>query len=224
MEIRELIKHHMERQVTRNHIVNLLMLFKNGLIGTAGNTMTEFCVQQAVHRVIDEDLENASKSADPPNWCVCPELVSFGVVLNDFSGWTSEQTRAKGLQKFAIAELGSAELDWHEFCRNLEKKLHEINPEFPDELHLVFEQRHLEEWMKHPMVNMDRNDRLTLFANTAAKVLEEMGTEGSQFLHLVDEPDPWKKRELAHRLGDKAYAAQMCSFGRCTPVTKAKHH
>jgi hypothetical protein len=206
------------KPITRQHVVTLLELFKHGLIGTAGNQMTEFCVQQAVHRVIDGDLEDPHKDANPPNWCVHGELVSFGVMLNDYDGWSNSQARAKGLQKFAIAELGSSKISWTKFKEKLDNKLKELNPDYDR----YRDGNHLEEWMGNTSGGMGSNDKLTLFANTAAEVLMEMGTDGSQFLHLVDEPNPIRRRMLAHKLGDKTYAAQTCSFGRCTPVTKAK--
>jgi hypothetical protein len=212
-------------KITIDHINNLLGLFEHGLINGAGQDVNHFCVQQAVHRVIDNALDK-HRNDQPPQWCVKEPISAFGITLNDANGWNSNKARAKGLQRFAIAELGSSKINEGDFYKRLSKKLAQV-------LHMDWEEfsqdsEIVNEFMSRQILGMTRNDRLTYLANAAADVLMELGTEGSQFLYLLDEPDKKKRQEQARALGHKIYAAQLadsassCSWG--VPAQMPKHH
>jgi hypothetical protein len=210
-------------KITIDHIMNLLGLFEKGLINGAGQTVNHFCVQQAVHRVLDDDLENPTKNDHPPTWCVNDEIIAFGINMNDQQGWHSNKLRAKGLQRFAIAELGSSKINHVQFYERLAKKLASVMSKNWEEFYLGNEI--IDQFMLHKIGGMDKNDRLTWLANAAADVLMELGTEGSQFLYLIDEPDRKLREEKARALGHKIYAAQMadgtaaCNWG----IPRGKH-
>jgi hypothetical protein len=70
---------------------------------------------------------------------------------------------------------------------------------------------------------VSENFWLTKLANLAADSMQELGTEGSQFLWVIDEPDREKRKGAARMIGNRMFAAQMantscnwgsdCSFG-----------
>lgn len=236
------------RQITRADVQSLLGLFKHGLVGGAGSTTTEFCVQQAVHRVVEKALKK-QKSASPPKWCVHHGLVGFGVTLNDHPGWHSNASRAKGLAKFAIAELGSSKISYTGFSWKLNDRLEKLSGCSPGALKNNSSDVNPELFaMEMRGKGVSENAILTLFANTAAEVLKEMGTDGGKWIHLVDEPNKRKRRELARKLGKEArdkqhadwkkrmikhrlgrpYSSQVAStgssFGRTAPITKVPLH
>lgn len=201
-------------KITLTHINNLLKLFECGLVNGAGHDVNHFCVQQAVHRVLDDDLKNADKSDDPPTWCVQSHIRNFGVHMNDAEGWNGNKGRAEGLKRFAIAELGSGKISAHDFYARLSAKLASVLSKDPDEF--SYDDTIVEQFMQHKIGGMSRNDRLTHLANAAADVLMELGTEGSQFLYLIDEPDKKKREERARALGHKIYAAQLADASVCS--------
>jgi hypothetical protein len=164
-------------KITLTHIKNLLKLFENGLTNGAGHGVNHFCVQQAVHRVIDNDLDK-QKSDHPPTWCVNDQVVGFGIHLNDAEGWFDEQARAKGLQRFAIAELGSEQINGGEFYKRLAKKLADRVDMEPDEF--CYDSGIIDDWMMSQVrKGLSNNQWLTILANDAADVLMDLGSEGS---------------------------------------------
>lgn len=212
-------------KITLTHINNLLKLFECGLVNGAGNDVNHFCVQQAVHRVLDNALDDPTKSDKPPTWCVREDIRSFGIHLNDEDGWKSNERRAAGLKRFAIAELGSTEVKPSVFFKKLAERLatmvdHEAQL-FSHDSSII------NEFVTCSISGMTKNDKLTRVADAAADVLMELGTEGSQFLYLIDEPDKKKREEKARALGHKIYAAQLadassqCAWG---VPQQMKHH
>jgi len=90
--------------ITAAHVTAICDLSQGGLCSGKGSAIKPgtFCVQQLISRIFDDS------SSDAPS-CVNYAVRSFGIVLNDAS-WSSDQARANGLRKFAVAELGTA--DW----------------------------------------------------------------------------------------------------------------
>lgn len=213
------------KKITLTHITNLLKLFECGLVNGAGHGVNHFCVQQAVHRVMDDDLKNHEKSDRPPNWCVQERLRGFGIHMNDADGWRDNTARAEGLKRFAIAELGSSKISGAEFHKRLAVKIASLFHGDPNDL--SHDDSIIGEFVDLGIAGMDKNARLTWLANAAADVLMELGTEGSQFLYLIDEPDKKEREKKAKALGHKIYAAQLadagssCSWG---VPQQSKHH
>lgn len=193
------------------HIKNLLQLFEGGLINGAGNNVNHFCVQQAVHRVIDDALDDATKSDHPPSWCVKDTIVGFGIHLNDYPGWTSNKARAEGLKRFAIAELGSNKINSREFHKRLAEKVAAKSgmsaDGFSKDINII--QEFVGGDGDGPFDSTLITKRLTWIANAAAYVLMELETEGSQFLEILDEKDPEVRKEKARNLGGELYAKQL---------------
>jgi hypothetical protein len=220
-------------KITITHISNLLKLFECGLINGAGQDVNHFCVQQAVHRVLDGELENPLKDDQPPTWCVNGHIISFGIYLNDQGNyWHSNQARAKGLQRFAIAELGSSKIKPSDFYKKLAIKLAarmSQDREWPmDWQNFPMSNDIIKDFMIWDIEGINKNDQLTWLANAAADVLMELGTEGSQFLYLLDEPDRKKRQERAEALGHEIYANQLADLGSpcsCTwGLSASEHH
>src|SRR5262249_22794737 len=84
-----------------------------GLVHGMGNPVPgQMCVEAAVCYAM------GLPHGDQPE-CVAPALRSLKIRLND-SRWTSDQARAKGLRRLAVAQLGSAGvLDEREFSRRV---------------------------------------------------------------------------------------------------------
>lgn len=212
-------------KITLTHINNLLKLFESGLVNGAGHDVNHFCVQQAVHRVLDNDLDDAQKSDRPPTWCVREDIRTFGIHLNDEKGWRDEKARAEGLKRFAIAELGSSEVWPSKFYEKLAVRLASMSDRDPEEF--SHDAGIINDFVSWSIGGMTRNDKLTRVANAAADVLMELGTEGSQFLYLIDEPDKQKREEKARALGHKIYAAQLAdvaSHYHYGVPQQSKHH
>jgi hypothetical protein len=53
---------------------------------------------------------------EPP--CVAPAVRAFKIALNDCD-WSTDKSRSKGLQRLAIAQLGSSEIDEMIFAKEL---------------------------------------------------------------------------------------------------------
>lgn len=195
-------------KITKQMILNLVgLLDKHGLVHGAGNTKQQFCIQQAVNRVIHNDLYG--QYSDHPDWdCLGDGIRAFGVRMNDCSNdRLSNKERAEALKRFAIAELGSHEIDGHIFFDKLREKLGLDGSSYGEDI--------VDDYMhgSHDQDHLDWSGKLKHLADTSASILEEMGTEGSKFLYILDEPDKWDRINKAYDLGDKMYAAQMADFG-----------
>ncbi|HEY9684725.1 MAG TPA: hypothetical protein V6C86_24320 [Oculatellaceae cyanobacterium] len=80
----------------------VLSIVDQGLCGGMGvQEPGKMCVEAAVCYALGEP------HSDQPS-CVAPEVRSFKIKLND-SNWSSNEARAKGLRRIAIAQLGTKE-------------------------------------------------------------------------------------------------------------------
>ena len=70
----------------------------------------QMCVEAAVCYAM-----GLPHSDSPP--CVGPAVRSFKIKLNDSQIWPSDQARASGMRKLAIAQLGSDQIDQKEFSK-----------------------------------------------------------------------------------------------------------
>lgn len=92
--------------ITREDALKVLEVVDGGL----GIAMRETpCVEWAVCRALE------GRASDKPA-CVAQAVRLLGIRMND-SNWSGEQARAKGLRRFAIAQLGTAGFDEREFDR-----------------------------------------------------------------------------------------------------------
>ncbi len=98
--------------VRRSHVVKLVELLSHGLVAGLGEQKPgKMCVEAAVCCAL-----GLPHGDNPP--CVGESIRNFKIGLND-SSWSSNQTRAKGMARLAIAQLGSDELNQREFSRLL---------------------------------------------------------------------------------------------------------
>jgi len=212
-------------KITIQHVTNLLSLLTRGLINGAGETKNEFCIQQAIHRVLDDDLDGQHSDA-PPVTCISGRINNFGICMNDQEGWIDEKDRANGLRRFAIAELGSAKVSYSDFVFGLQERVRGLVKLEDFEFNDGDNENLVAQFMEFRPAHASRSSWLKKLANMAANTLRELGTEGSRFLWMVDEPDKAKRQEAAYRLGDKIFAAQLadagsdCSFG----LPPRRHH
>lgn len=98
--------------ITEEQIKTIMRKVGLGLTkGLEKNSDGKMCIEAVICTV----LEN--KHADNPA-CVGNEIRKAKINLNDCS-WSSNQARAKGMRKLAIAQLGSINLDQIDFLNNL---------------------------------------------------------------------------------------------------------
>lgn len=185
------------------------LLDKHGLIHGAGERPEEFCVQQAVNRVIHGDLNG--QYSDNPKDCIHSEIRAFGVRLNDCTRDIGRKARAEALKRFSIAQLGSLDINSREFMDGVAALLGMDSGSDIIDDHMMYNQ--------HPE---GRTAQLKHLADTAAQVLKEMGTEGSKFLYILDEPSKKAQIKEARKLGKQIYAAQMADFGTTGCAVKPK--
>lgn len=153
----------------------------------------DMCVEHAVARATgatgSDDPEADEYSATDSPACVASPLAWLGIELNDAISWHNEKQRAGGLQRFAVAQLGTAtdsyrfnEAKFIKLMNRMAKKY------FPNECG----------W--GGWISIDINDlsaaNLKKFADCTADVLEKMRTPGSKFLCMVD----WSAKDLAKPL------------------------
>lgn len=174
--------------ITEQLVLDLLQLLKGGIVNGAGHG-TEFCVQQAVNRAA-EGLGKASLEVPDAHHCLGEYVKDLGITLNDCGVWHDDLDRAKCLTPFAVAELGSNEISMHEFRRKLDEAL---GYDFTD-------------------AGISDRDQALKIIKESVRIMKEMGTQGSKFLHILEEPDKKKAKKEANKLGDQIYAAQMAEW------------
>jgi len=82
-------------------IAKIHSLLDAGLVGGLGQPEPgKMCVEAAINYALGRD------HGDDPG-CVIEPLRRLKIRLNDSSHWTSNQSRASGLRRLAIAQLGS---------------------------------------------------------------------------------------------------------------------
>ena len=87
-------------EITRDIAARVLEIVDCGLVRGVGVALPgKMCVEAAVCYALD------LPHGDDPR-CVAPTLRAFKIRLND-SAWSSDQARAKGLRRLALAQLGS---------------------------------------------------------------------------------------------------------------------
>jgi hypothetical protein len=100
--------------ITREAAAKVLQIVDAGLISGGGKKAIagQVCVEQAVCMGL------GLPHSDNPS-CVAPAIRSLKIRLND-SSWSSNQARAKGLRRLALAQLGSRDqLAEKEFVRRV---------------------------------------------------------------------------------------------------------
>ncbi len=99
--------------ITREIAAKVVEVVDAGLVNGVGQPIPgQMCVEAAVCYALG--LEHG----DAPG-CVSPALRRLKIGLND-RNWSSDQARAKGLRRLAVAQLGSAGvLDDREFMRRV---------------------------------------------------------------------------------------------------------
>jgi len=119
--------------ITKEIIEKLNSVIDAGLCSGLGDpTPGEMCVEAAVCYAFD------LPHGDNPR-CVHTVLQDLGILLNDKLGWSSNEARAKGLKRFAIAQLGTAEnFDAAEFANRM--LAYAINKKLPAALRLLGKQ------------------------------------------------------------------------------------
>jgi len=118
----------------------------------------KMCVEAAVCYAL-----GLPHSDNPP--CVGNAVRSFKIGLND-SRWSSNQARAKGMRRIALAQLGSDILDQNEFYRRL-----------------------AEETMKQSdasAAGTNRDEVLTKMAEIGTQILIDMQSPGAAYLYLCE--------------------------------------
>jgi|SRR5579859_1583657 len=102
----------MKNKPTKQTAIKILDLLKHGLVRGLGNPEPgKMCVEAAVCYAM-----GLPHSDNPP--CVAAAVRSFKITLND-SNWSSDTARAVGLQRIAIAQLGSENIDQSLFVKEL---------------------------------------------------------------------------------------------------------
>jgi hypothetical protein len=214
-------------KITRQIAEKIVALIDTyGLCHGAGQSDTTFCVQQAVEKVITNEKEAHS---DQPDSCVDIYLIQFGINLND-SYHGDGQSRGQALKRYALAQLGTAKnLNRNDFIKKLLTKLglqhiqlgsdHDFSPESSD--HLISPKRILK--YMHDVTKLSTNENIKILADAAADVLKEMGTQGSEFLSVLDHDTHEKRVQEAYKLGNKIWASQMTEMGYKGFCVTGKH-
>src|SRR5262245_46412083 len=148
--------------ITKTLIDKVLNIITGGLTKGAGDMRNTVCVQQAVSKACGK-----TEYGDHPTFCVAQETVGFGIGMNDRL-WSSQQARADGMRRFAVAELGSNKVDCRGFNDKVTKRWQVAHPDRPN-WGAAHGDQDLREIMEH-----------------AVQVLIELGTEGSNYLYLTE--------------------------------------
>lgn len=100
-------------QITADHIKKIHGLLDHGLVPGIGTPEPgKACVEAVICMAL------GLPHSDQPV-CVMPALRRMKIRLNDSSRWISNKSRAEGLRRLAIAQLGSDTLDEREFVRRV---------------------------------------------------------------------------------------------------------
>jgi hypothetical protein len=100
-------------EITKEQVVKILSLFDMGLRSGLGTGKPgDMCVEAVICNVLED------RNADDPK-CVSRVLRALKIRLND-SSWSSNDSRAQGMRRLGIAQLGSAGfLDENEFIQRV---------------------------------------------------------------------------------------------------------
>ena len=186
----------MFEHITEETATRVLDVVDQGLSSGLGNRQPgQMCVEAAVCYALGEP------HGDQPT-CVSPVLRRFKIGLND-ARWSSNEARAKGLRRIAIAQLGTTNtLDEQLFVRKLASVT--ITKVLPTVLRTVAA-LHQEPHKSKLLAAADRcetegsadaarcaaaaaaaaDQLLSEFAEAVVQILVEMNSPGSKFLFLT---------------------------------------
>jgi hypothetical protein len=171
-------------KITKSIVQTLLDIINPGLCHGAGDMDKpgSFCVQQAVSHAVGRD-----EHGDNPHECVGDKTRSFGVQMNDCD-WLNEKTRANGMRRFAVAEMGSNKVSQGQFNRIVCDQWNKIAPYGYD---------HENDVGNLPQLCQTDKDREKL-CEMAVKALIILETEGSKFLYMTELPKK-EQQKIADR-------------------------
>jgi hypothetical protein len=166
-------------KLTIASIKNLLDIISGGLRSEEGSAGIpgDFCVQQAVNTAMHGGTD------DRPH-CVGSVVRNLGITLNDSQGWSSDKARADGLRRFAVAELGSDEIDQVRVQALMRKKFREKHPNYLER----GAWDGMISWALCP-TSMETKDEETVLkglAEMAVQVLKELKSPGTRYLYLCE--------------------------------------
>ena len=116
-------------KLTKKHARKVLKLVDAGLTSGLGRPEPgQMCIMAAINYAM------GLPHGDNPETCVGSAVRAFDIIIND-SQWSSNDARAKGMRREAIAKLGSNTLDQIEFSKKLTLKV--IQRILPQTLRLV---------------------------------------------------------------------------------------
>jgi hypothetical protein len=175
-------------RLTSRLALAVIKVVRAGLISGPGLTTKgkftpgQMCVEQAISHALGADHEN-----DHPR-CVGLAVNTFKVVLNDNPGWTTKQARTKGMERLAVAQLGSNRLNQEKFyqllCRELDVD-YESPPKGNDERE-EFAGR-MESLVCGGLYVGTDEKRLRSIARAGLRVLQKMKSPGCKYLYLFNE-------------------------------------
>jgi hypothetical protein len=169
-------------QITRDVAIKVLSVVDAGLVNGLGTpTPGKMCVEAAVCYAL------GLPHGDDPQ-CVSKAVRALKIRLNDLS-WSSNATRAKGLRRLSIIQLGTLDLD---------------NKEFLAHIKLLFKQDYLAKYKSryaayaatadaadaadaaYAAAAADAKDKiLSRFAEDIVQILVRMNVESAQYLDLA---------------------------------------
>ena len=163
-------------EIRREHAEKVVELLGHGLVAGVGNpTPGQMCVEAAVCFAL------GLPHGDDPG-CVSPSLRRLKIRLNDAS-WSSNQARAEGLKRLAVAQLGSlGVLDDAEFRRRVIGMT--IRKTVPVGLRAAAT-RNPTRAAAYAASARTRDRMLAEYAEHAVQILIDMGAPGCQWLDLV---------------------------------------
>ena len=121
----------MRKRITLKVAQKVLEVVDAGLSrGVGAPKPGHMCVEAAVCYAMGEPHNDAPR-------CVDDELRTLKIELNDMRGWKTKASRAKGLRRLAIAQLGSVDkLNIDEFYKGLDEICNKLKcQDFPHPTH-----------------------------------------------------------------------------------------
>lgn len=148
-------------------IRKILRVIKAGLVGdTVGSPEPgQMCVESAVCYALG--LEHSDQTHQ--HECVGKAVNDVGIALNDMD-WSSDEARAEGMKRFAVAQMGSNIIDQEAFTEKVAG---------------LGYGRLACEFMESPYpLDIDKQ----MLADRVVKILQDMKSPGCEYLDLCNEP------------------------------------
>lgn len=167
--------------ITRQRVCKVLKVVDAGLTNGMGSPIPgKMCVEAAVCYAF-----GLPHTDQPP--CVASTLRNLNIMLNDCK-WSSDKTRAKGMRKLAVLQLGTSGFftskqlaEFHGAVANLSDKLHPkgdaSQDDYPGHSYCRWADR-----FKSPAT---RTKHLAAFAEGVAQILIKMKVPGVKWLGLL---------------------------------------